>query len=47
MPDGRIRYAAPVTTSSTNTTVYANPAFADVLYLTDTNKGQAEDFSRN
>ena len=45
MPDGRIRYAAKVTASSSNTTVYAHPAFADVIYLTDTRKGQAEDFT--
>ncbi len=45
LPDGRIRYAAPITASSSNTTVYAHPAFADVIYLTDTHKGEAEDFT--
>ncbi|HTB80258.1 MAG TPA: TonB-dependent receptor [Opitutaceae bacterium] len=45
LPDGRIRYASPVTTSSSPTTTYANPAFADVVYLTDTRKGEAQDLT--
>ncbi len=56
-PDGRVRYAGPVSATTAgagrsnssasyaNTANYANAGFADVYYLTNTSKGGGHDFT--